>query len=314
MGEYSKRVGEVGEKIVADFLKLFGWKNMCSNNELDCIIGDHGCATHGIDALFSYKSLLQQQTLTSVVVSAKYSGNAYEKVPSTFKSHFNDIAKTVECYSRSDIKRNLVTRFKGTSKKEDIGVLFYLNNVEDPAKDNIKDKILNSRISPDITFNTIHLIDNARASFLYSSLGFIRNKYQSEKPSFFCNVTTLNVDSNTRHTPIMPVEYITSPVIPMSVPYKDGKKFIILCDFDFSKDALTLVFRLAKKLCADFSSHYEIYFNYYNTLEHSPLVDEVKMTAMFDSQDDGDDDYESTDLDVTLVVGTYNDNFRNDFS
>ncbi|OPH53904.1 GapS4a family protein [Vibrio campbellii] len=313
MGEYSKRVGEVGEKIVADFLRLFGWKNMCSNNELNCIIRDHGCKTHGIDAIFAYKSLLQQQTLTSVVVSAKYSSNSYDKVPSTFKAHFNDVAKTVECYSRSDLKRNLANRIKGTSKKEDIGVLFYLNNVENPEADNIKPKILKSRISPDITFNTIHLIDNSRASFLYSALGFIKNKYKHDKPSFFCNITTLNVNSNTRHTPIMPVEYITSPVIPMSVPYQDGKKLIILCDFDFSKDALILVFRLAKKLCADFSNHYEIYFNSYNTLEHAPIVDEVKMIAMFDNQYDEDDDHAASDGDVTLEVGTYNNNFRNDF-
>ncbi|EJG0884295.1 hypothetical protein HJ171_20665 [Vibrio parahaemolyticus] len=311
MGEYSKRVGEVGEKIVADFLKLFGWRNMCSNKELNCINTNHGCNTHGIDALFAYKSLLQQQTLTSVVVSAKYSGNPYEKVPSTFKSHFNDIAKTVECYSKSDVKRNLANAIKGTSKKEDIGVLFYLNNIEDPEADNIKSKILKSRISPDISFNTIHLIDNARASFLYSALSFIKSKHG--KPSFFCNTTTLNVNSNTRHTPIMPVEYITSPIIPMSVPYQDGKKFVLLCDFDFSEDALALVYRLAKKLCADFSNHYEIYFDTFNTLEHSPIVDKVKMAAMFDSQYEEDDDVNFADTDVTLEVGTYNDNFRNDF-
>ncbi|EQB8942035.1 GapS4a family protein [Vibrio parahaemolyticus] len=311
MGEFSKRVGEVGEKIVVDFLRLFGWKNMYNNDELNCINSNHGCETHGIDALFAYKSLLQQQTLTSVVVSAKYSSNPYEKVPSTFKSHFNDIAKTVECYSRSELKRELATRIKGTSKKEDIGVLFYLNNVEDPESDNIKSKILKSRVTPDIPFNTIHLVDNARATFLYSALGFIKSKHG--KLSFFCNTTTLNVNSNTRHTSIMPVEYVTSPIIPMSVPYQDGKKFVLLCDFDFSEDALNLVYKLAKKLCADFSNHYEIYFKTFNPLHHDPIVDKVKMAAMFDSPDEEDDDADFADTDVTLEVGTYNNNFRNAF-
>ena len=32
MGEYSKRVGEVGESVVTEFLSLIGWKDPMRNN------------------------------------------------------------------------------------------------------------------------------------------------------------------------------------------------------------------------------------------------------------------------------------------
>lgn len=302
MGEFSKYVGEVGEEIVNDFLKLFGWKNLCSNKQLDCCVGDHDKKTHGIDALYVYNSILQKQSLVSVVVSAKYSSVPYDRVKATFRSHFKDLAHTIECYSKSQLKRTITKQFSGSSRKEDIGVLFYLNNDENESNDNIKSQIVNNRIDSTLKYSAIHVIDNARAKFLYNSIGFIKKKHG--EISFFCLNTTLNVSSPTRHSKIMPVEYITSPIIPISVPDDNGRKFILLCDFNYSKESLGLVYKLARKLCSDFASHYEIYFSKYNKLTDSPSVDEVKMAQSFDV---GFDDAIG---DVTLVVDTYNSSFR----
>lgn len=301
MGEFSKYVGEVGEEIVSDFLKLFGWRNLCSNKQLDCIVGEHDKKTHGIDALYVYSSILQKQSLVSVVVSAKYSSVPYESVKSTFRDHFKDLAQTIECYSKSQLKRNITKQFSGSSRKEDIGVLFYLNNDENESNDNIKSKIINIRIDSSLKYTAIHVIDNARAKFLYSSLNFIKKRHG--EISFFCLNTTLNVASSIRHSKIMPVEYITSPIIPISVPDENGRKFILLCDFNYSKESLALVYKLARKLCSDFASHYEIYFNKYNKLTDSPSVDEVKMAQSFDA------DSEDT-TEIKLIVDTYNSTFR----
>ncbi|WP_192830455.1 hypothetical protein [Klebsiella michiganensis] len=197
MGEFSKYVGEVGEEIVNDFLKLFGWKNLCSNKQLDCCVGEHAKKTHGIDALYVYNSMLQKQSLVSVVVSAKYSSVPYDKVKTTFRSHFRDLAHTIECYSKSQFKRTITKQFPGSSRKEDIGVLFYLNNDESDSNDNIKGEIINHRIDSTLKFNAIHLVDNARAKFLYNSISFIKKKHG--EISFFCLNTTLNVSSSTRH-------------------------------------------------------------------------------------------------------------------
>lgn len=302
MGEFSKYVGEVGEEIVSDFLKLFGWKNLCNNKQLDCCVGDHDKKTHGIDALYVYNSILQKHSLVSVVVSAKYSSVPYERVKSTFRSHFKDLAHTIECYSKSQLKRTITKQFSGSSRKEDIGVLFYLNNDENESNDNIKSQIITNRIDSSLKYNAIHVIDNARAKFLYNSLSFIKNRHG--EISFFCLNTTLNVSSSIRHSKIMPVEYITSPIIPISVLEDNGRKFILLCDFNYSKESLGLVYKLARKLCSDFASHYEIYFNRYNKLTDSPSVEEVKMAQSFDV---GFDDAIG---DITLVVDTYNSTFR----
>ncbi|EJL7968099.1 hypothetical protein NM119_003312 [Vibrio cholerae] len=99
------------------------------------------------------------------------------------------------------------------------------------------------------------------------------------------------------------MEYITSPIIPISVSSGSGRKIILLCDFDFSHESLSLVYNLARKLCAEFSNHYEIYFRNYNKLKHDPVVDEVQMAANSDS-----------DEDIELVVGSYNKNFRNELN
>ncbi|MFA0520776.1 hypothetical protein AB4501_27880, partial [Vibrio sp. 10N.222.55.E8] len=91
-------------------------------------------------------------------------------------------------------------------------------------------------------FNTVHVIDNARAEFLFSSLNHIKSKYDTYE--FFCLTTSLNVaaDDSVIHSKIMPVEYITSPIIPMSVSTGTGRKIVLLCDFDFNHEALTLVY------------------------------------------------------------------------
>ncbi|MBV0398646.1 hypothetical protein KTO83_04045, partial [Klebsiella pneumoniae] len=161
--------------------------------------------------------------------------------------------------------------------------------------------IANTRIESTLKFNTIHVIDNARAKFLFESLNFIRKKYKD--CDFFCNNTTLNIASSKTHTKIMPVEYITSPIIPISVASENGRRFILLCDFDFSKESLILVFNLARKLCSDFSSHYEIYFRQYNALTDDPIIDEVKMSQI----NEDDDIIESIDVQIS----SYNSNFRN---
>ncbi len=304
MGEFSKYVGDVGEEIVGDFLTLFRWKNMCTNKELPCCTPLHSKKTHGIDALFVYNSPLQKQSLVSVVISAKYSSKPYENVKTTFRSHFKDIAQTVECYGKSRIKRDVVKQFKGSSRKDDVGVLFYINNDDSGTNDDIKSQIANTRLDSGLKFNTVHVIDNARAEFLYSSLNYIKDKYDSYE--FFCLTTSLNVaaDDSVNHSKVMPVEYITSPIIPLSVSSGTGRKIVLLCDFDFSHESITLVYNLARKLCAEFSNHYEIYFRNFNKLKHDPIVDEVKMSASSDSD---------ADTEIELLVGSYNKNFRNEF-
>lgn len=302
MGEFSKYVGDVGEKIVNDFLLLFGWRNMCSNKELVCHVEDHDKTTHGIDALFVYDSPLQKRTINSIVVSAKYSSKGYEKIRSTFKDHMRDIVGTIDCYSKSDLKRHVTAQIKGSATKKDVGVLFYINNVNSDGNNDIKHEAGKARLELTNFQTTVYLVDNARAEFLFSALKFIKKKHDTIE--FFCNSTSLNIGAVKNHTNIMPVEYITSPIIPMSVVTEKGRKFIFLCDFNFDKDSLLLVVKLAKSLCANFSNHYEIYFKTYNYLSDKPSVDEVSMHLLTSAG------FNESHMNVELTVDTFNEDFR----
>ena len=80
MGEWSRRIGEVGEDIVGEFFELIGWGDSQRNLDLPCMKGQHHKnsesegprTTHGIDYFFSYKSQLFDRTLDHLVISVKY--------------------------------------------------------------------------------------------------------------------------------------------------------------------------------------------------------------------------------------------------
>jgi preprotein translocase subunit SecF len=104
----------------------------------------------------------------------------------------------------------------------------------------------------------------------------------------------------------MPVEYVTSPIIPLSVEL-DGRRRFIFYAILISAESLQLILKLAKKLCADFSSHYEIYFKNYNNLTDTPVVDEVKMTLL---HEEDDAEYPQSSQDIKITVDTYKSDFR----
>ena len=72
MGEWSKKVGEKGEKIVDYFFKeILGYNSVLTGESIKCIKGEkHKNAkkdrtTHGIDGLISAKSPLEDNILYS---------------------------------------------------------------------------------------------------------------------------------------------------------------------------------------------------------------------------------------------------------
>lgn len=53
MGEFSKRIGEIGEEIVVDFLALIGWHPLVRNFDIPSIDPKkHNKKAHGIDGYF----------------------------------------------------------------------------------------------------------------------------------------------------------------------------------------------------------------------------------------------------------------------
>ena len=93
MGEFSKRIGELGEEIVVNFLDLIGWHQPSRNFDIPSIDPDkHGKNTHGIDAYFHYQSPMISRTLENILISVKYSKDKYPNTPvEKFKSHYKDL-------------------------------------------------------------------------------------------------------------------------------------------------------------------------------------------------------------------------------
>ncbi|GHS95102.1 hypothetical protein FACS1894207_4220 [Bacteroidia bacterium] len=94
MGEYSKRIGEIGEEIVSEFLSLIGWNQLVRNFDIPSIDPEkHEKKNHGIDAYFHYQSPVISRTLENVLISVKYSNDKYPNAPvEKFKSYYRDLA------------------------------------------------------------------------------------------------------------------------------------------------------------------------------------------------------------------------------
>ena len=123
MGEWSKKVGEEGERVAEDFLRLVGWGSAQHGVEMPCARpeahkrADAGRKTHGIDYLLACKSPLGDGLGQNLVVSVKYSAEGYPPSPKgTFKAHFTDLAHTLECFRNSEVRRNATQAVKGVTK------------------------------------------------------------------------------------------------------------------------------------------------------------------------------------------------------
>ncbi|HIB8312765.1 TPA: GapS4a family protein [Serratia marcescens] len=301
MGEFSKLVGDVGENIVAKFLDLFGWENHASNKYVKCHTKKHQKETHGIDALFAYRSPLESKTIENVIISSKYSSNPYSSVPSTFKSHFEDIALAIECYNKSGLKKEINERLSesGAYRKVETGILFYINNDENPEKQDIITQIKNSQSNSELKYRTIHVIDNKRASFLYESITFIRSRFNSDKVNFFYPPTSLNLTmANKRYFgKVLPVEYISSPIIPFVIERDNQEQPIIcmVCSEPYSNELLEGLVSCTRNLVADISQNLMFVFENYNNLKNKESLDAIRL---------------ATDKNVSIEIESYRNNFR----
>lgn len=284
MGEWSKKIGEVGEKIVADLLEEIGWGDAQKNVSIGCVHGQrHGTeksakTTHGIDAFFSYPSRLIDRTLYHLIISVKYSSNPYPDSPSSkFKEHFYDLAKTMECFRKSTLRNNAGKQFSGIESAKNVGVLFWLT--DDRSNKDIISKVSNCRKLEVYTYETIFLVDDYKAAFLYDSIRFLRQTYPNENVEFLHPSTGKNINPASRETAskVLPVEYVNSPILPFRITSNENKKTLVLSNADdFAVDNLKRLLGLAQTLSQEFATNTLILYPDYNPLQHDNLVQEAK--------------------------------------
>lgn len=311
MGEKSKKIGEIGENIIDKFFALLGWEGALRDQSLACKKptkhARRGSKTgkresHGIDYLYCYRSPLEGSTAESAVVSVKHSENPYESNPkSTFKSHAEDLVQTLECYKHSELKKQQHELLGRTTKSRDSGVLFWLSSSDD-TYDDVVLRISNSQLDPDWNFESFHVVDNRRIQFVYETITYLRETKDKERLCFYYPETSLSyVDKSiSRFGKVCPLEFLTSPVIPLIIKAKsehEQDQFCLSSIDEFDQDSLRRLIQAAKEYTQDMSCKYLFMFPNYVPSHHNDAV--IKAATGFDS-----------DLFNRMQVVSYRPDFR----
>ncbi|WP_351010797.1 hypothetical protein [Shewanella sp. S1-58-MNA-CIBAN-0166] len=290
MGEKSKTIGEKGEKIVENFLKMIGWNNPQPNETIICQhpaehkskSSERPRATHGIDFFYANKSNLKINTLDNIVISVKYSAVEYPKYPSTmFKSHLTDLAQTLECFIRSELRQNSNSDFnelRSIKKADDLGVLFWINNNKTSTQNIAKD-VATIEIPKDINFSSIYLVDNYRMAFIHQTLTKLNSKHSDFDINFHYNQSDANFSDSDikKYGKSMPVEYLTADMIPFRLINRLNNEviFCISLNDNFNEENLNYILSYASDVSLDFTTSFVILFPDYNELEHGVIGEKV---------------------------------------
>ena len=302
MGEFSKRIGEIGEEIVVEFLALIGWHQPVRNFDIPSTDPDkHGKQTHGIDAYINYKSPMISRTLENILISVKYSKDKYPNAPvEKFKDHYKDLGMAIESFKKSEMRTKTINSRSDFETTFDRGIIFWLNNVDDYTQD-ILQKLSKLEAPKDFNHDGIFLVDNKKIEFFFNAIEFVKRKYPNKPIEFTYFNTGLNSDNDTpKNGNIMPVQYLASNILPMRVQNETDKYTLILCSREnFEEEELIKLIGLAKNITANYQSNTIIAFPDYNRLQHEQLVDSAKLIV------------EESSFTNSLSVENFNSNFRN---
>lgn len=286
MGEWSKKIGEQGEAIVNELLNLFDWKNKPIGESITCVYPEKhkstsakkGKSTHGQDSFFIYKSPFFTGQLDHVVISSKFTDQPYPASTNyTFKSHFKDLAYTIECYERSNLKSDNSSDFRDIEHSKTIGVLFWLSNDSSSLKTSILEDT-NAYFEDDVLYDEIYIIDNNRASFLYESQTVIDRDFPKHEKNFFYIDTGNNPSAKDKkyQGKELPVQLLVSDVQVYRLQNEQKVALAMVLKENFSIDSLKRMLGLAHNISKNLTSNFFIYYPDYDELHHANTVARAK--------------------------------------
>lgn len=285
MGEWSKTVGEKGEKVV-DFLfkEILGYNSVTPNETIKCNKGTKHKSktakgdktTHGVDALISTKSPVEDQLLEIAVISSKYTADEYPNNPKTkFKEHFEDLAFTLECFKNSKLYSETNFKFSGVTRTEITGILVWLSD-KSAGNYEIIPKVSNLQLDSDLIFDKIIVIDNNRIDFLYQTVFKAKEKFSHKNVQFVYHNSGLNnINLNSiRYGDFLPINYIFSDIIPLRIVNNNEVEFHIFCKDNFSNKNLSLLLSFAKNFDhLSLANKTILSFPDYNELHHKGSIE-----------------------------------------
>ncbi|MFD1738900.1 hypothetical protein ACFSCX_20510 [Bacillus salitolerans] len=286
-GEFPKKLGEYGEKIVQKILPLIGYNSVINNFDIKCYDNEEHKRTnakghrqsHGVDHLFSYNCPLRDNTIENVIISAKYQDNYPDnekEITENFKKFSKEIVQTMQCidYSEEYTQRIASPQLHNPDIKK-TGVIFWLAN-DDSIDSGVIEKIENFRME-DLNFESIYLVDNKRANFIFLVLNFIKLTYGNTVHDFYYPDTGYNHDPRTKKYSgsILPVQFINSNIIPIKLQ-TDSKTLLLFINENFNDENLRRMMGLAHNFTRNFSGNVIIHFPDYGGVHHVSIVEKVK--------------------------------------
>lgn len=311
MGEWSKTVGEKGEKIVDFFFKdILGYKKILHNQTIECIKGTkhkeksakRDRTTHGVDALISAVSPVEDNTLDVGYISSKFTSEIYPNAPKgKFKEHLTDLAHGLECYKNSELSSTINQTYSKIKKTEVTGILVWASN-KSPNDENIVSKVANMQLDADLIFDKIIVIDNNRLNFYVETIQTAKKEFGKDNVKFIYHnsgVNSLSLQSMS-YGDFLPIQYLFSDLIPLRIQ-KDNKIELLICSKDeFSVESFGKVLDFAKSFDHLHSiTSTTISFPDYNDLNHQGEI--KKQLAKF----------EHYDFQTNFFVKKHTEDFRN---
>lgn len=305
MGETSKKRGEFGEQIVEQLLSLVGWDSLLKGREIPCInpmdhrISTRNRITHGVDFIYSYESLLFNDTQDYVLISSKYNDEYPSNPTGKFKLHLIDIATALACFKKSNLKQELSVFEK--SHKNYTGVIFWIDNGKENQYDDVIKRLDDFKIDKEIELNSIYLVDNKRAGFLYDTISHVNRRFPNGKSEFLIPNTGHNNTITTRQTSssILPVQYINSSILPFKVTIDNSEILVLNIIDDFEEDYLRGLVSLSHNLTAGWANKVYILFPEFNENRYGEIVGKVKLG------------FRDKAFVRKVQVGTFSEDFRN---
>jgi hypothetical protein len=178
------------------------------------------------------------------------------------KDHFDDLAKALECVKTSKMRKDAAQAFTGVTKARNIGILIWLTLNKNSYTDLVS-RVARCRDVTDASFETIHIVDNAQAEFLIDAHEYAHRTRGNARVTFCYPDSGQNISPLRRATEgdVLPVEYLTSTVLPFRVVASDeGRKLVLATKETFSRESIQRLLDLAHRLTQNWAHDVVIAF------------------------------------------------------
>ena len=309
-GEWSKKIGEEGERIALKLMEIIGWENLQKGLDIPCLYNElhERKKSHGLDGLFSYSSPLQDRLLRHVCISVKYHDDGYPTgLSNKFKEHLKQLNWTMDCFDESEIKNSVGDHWNtSVDKEESAGILLWLHgNRDDTSNDDLISKFENLRMPSEAELkNPIMLIDQYRANFIFETYAHVKKNYSDYSVTFNYQRTGINNfdDEIKNNGELLPWELLSSGLLVYrAVKSSPDERKLIVCAIDrFDADGFKRILSFAQRISANLANQIEICFPDYVEIRNGNTVNLVKSS------------FEDTNFTKTISVRSYKMDLRNE--